>query len=422
MPTWGVTPAGFALKPLSFILADYQSAWLANVDPEANLAPTTPEGQILGILANADSELWELAQAAWNAYDREDVEGAGLDNLGDLQGAPREGESFTQVFCTLTISAGSAPYAPGSLIANVAGVPALTFSNLAAVTSAMISGGVATVLMQATTIGPTPTVNPGTLTQITSPVTGWTAITNPSYQSQLGANEETDSAYIVRQIQEIAGEGSSNASATAAALIALGAAQTPPITVTCEVLENTTDVPLVFGSLTLPPHSFAAIVYDPSATLTPAQIGAVVYANKPPGIASYGTTLATIADPVLGQVTVFYTAPTAVPLFINAVIVLRPGYTLAGVQAAIQAALVAAAVAPTPPSGAAPAGQLLPGSPVIGSQLAGVIMGVPGVFDLQALTFGTSASPTNTLPLPVSPTNIATVLATNIAVSTGIYP
>jgi hypothetical protein len=179
-PLYGVTPAGFVAQPLQSILADLQSAWLADVDPTADLSPTSPEGQWLGILANRYAALWELAQAAWDAYDRGEVEGAGLDNLGDLIGIPREGPSFTQVTANLTLDPTLAPYLAGTLIANVVGIPALTFSNLGDVTAIDIEGDVATgVTMQATTNGPTGAITPGTLTEITTPVNGWTAITNP---------------------------------------------------------------------------------------------------------------------------------------------------------------------------------------------------------------------------------------------------
>jgi hypothetical protein len=60
------------------------------------------------------------------------------------------------------------------------------------------------------------------------------------------------------------------------------------------------------------------------------------------------------------------------------------------------------------------------------SQLSAVVQGVPGVFDVQVLTFGPAASPVNTSPLTVAPTNIATILAatvsTNVVVTQGNLP
>jgi hypothetical protein len=218
---YGVTPAGFVAQPIQSILADLQAAWLADVDPVADFSSTTPEGQWLGILANRYAAIWALAEASWNAYQRDEVEGAGLDNLGDLIGIPREGPSFTQVTATLTLDPSLAPYPAGTLIANVVGTPALTFSNLGDVVAIDIVAGVASVTMQATTDGPTGTINPGTLIEITTPVNGWTAITNPLRQTQLGTNVELDPDYQLRQVEEIASDGAATSPSTIAALYVL---------------------------------------------------------------------------------------------------------------------------------------------------------------------------------------------------------
>jgi hypothetical protein len=68
---YGVTPAGFVAQPIQSILADLQAAWTGTVDTTADLSPTTPEGQWLGILANRYAAIWALAEASWNAYNRQ---------------------------------------------------------------------------------------------------------------------------------------------------------------------------------------------------------------------------------------------------------------------------------------------------------------------------------------------------------------
>jgi hypothetical protein len=92
----------------------------------------------------------------------------------------------TTVVCTLTISASDAPYPAGSLVANVVGESSQTFTNVAAVTSSEISGGIATgIVFQSTSATDQTPVAAATLTQITAPVTGWTTITNPAAQAQI---------------------------------------------------------------------------------------------------------------------------------------------------------------------------------------------------------------------------------------------
>jgi hypothetical protein len=425
MPAYGAGPAGFVVKPQSAILADMQAQVWSTIDPAMDLSVQTPDGQFLAIYANDMGAAWELLQICYNQFNREDVEGAGADNLGDLVGVPREGESYTQVVCDVTLAAGT--YAAGALVANVFGSPAQTFTNASAITSA--GGVVSGVLFQSTVPGETPAVNPTTLTAITGPVTGWTTINNPLGQSQLGANQEPDALYLPRQAAEIAAEGSSSPGATAAALEELGASQSPPVTLSVTVLENTGPLQVVTGAVVLPPHSYAVVVYDDGtgwalSTAGQALIGQVIYANKPAGIATVGTVAVPVVDPVLGIQVVNYIVPTAAPLYIVMYVVPRPGIVFATLQLAIEAALVAAAVAPNLTGGIPPLGQLTPGAYVVGAQLEAVVMGVPGVFDIYGpggigtpIAFDIVPTPTNIKPLKPLATQVATIDVTKITIN-----
>lgn len=438
MPAYGVTPAGFVVPPTAVILQQMQQQIWDEIDPQLDLSPQTADGQILGIIANGYASLWEIAQIAYNQFNREDAEGASLDNIGDITGSPRETESFTQVICTLTIDAAHAPYAAGSLTANVENEPSQTYTNLYPVTAAQISGGIATgVLFQSTIGGQVPFVNDNTLNTITSSVTGWTAINNPGSgtqtQTQTGTNEETDAKYMLRQVEELAAEGTCNPAACAAAIQKLGAAQAPPIALTVSVLTNTSAFQQTIQGVVLPPHSFQVVIYEADglgwiAGAGGPLIGQVIWENTPSGISSYGPNPQQITDPTLGVQTVYYNTPQAEPIFISATIVPAPTYkgTFAQLTAAVQSALVAAAVAATPANGNPPVGQLAPGTPVVQAQLKAVMMSVPGVFDVPTLTFDFVSSPTNTAPLLLSANQVATILAstvaTNVVLTQGAYP
>lgn len=443
MPADGLTPAGFVVRTFTTILQRIQNALLASpaFGPEIDLSPTSPEGQLTTTAANMLSELWELVGLLVSQFSPNNAEGAMQDNIGAIRGIPREGASATEVLCTLTISAADAPYAIGSLVASVQGSPGYTFDNDVIVTSAMISGGIATgVLFVAQTPGASATVNPNTLTNIVNPVTGWTAITNPLAQSEPGTNEELDSAYIARQTTELATKGSCNPPSTQANVYAflqsLYAAANNGQPFAVNLYNNTSLSSVNFGTATspyfVPGKSFAVVVYDPASLApqsgpaapkgaAPTSLAAAIWQNDPAGISSFGTTTGTVTDPVLGQQPVSWSYPTGLPLFLSATIAIRSGFTWGtpttpgSVYASILAALVAAAVAPTPASGVAPTGQLLPGTSVVQSQLEAVIMSVPGVFDVQVLTFGFSASPVNTAPLVVSPLQVPTISSTTVA-------
>ena len=132
MPAFGATSAGFVVMPLATILQGMQQQAWQTIDPALDLSASTPDGQMLAIVAAQAGSAWELLQIAYNQYNREDTEGAGLDNVGDLTGTPRAGASYTQVYCDVTVTTGGAPYAPGALLASVVGSPTFTFSNVPA--------------------------------------------------------------------------------------------------------------------------------------------------------------------------------------------------------------------------------------------------------------------------------------------------
>jgi len=434
LPAYGATQAGFVVKPLASILADLQQAVWDAIDPNLDLSPQTPDGQMLGIIANALAAQWELAQIAYNQYNREDAEGASLDNIGDLTGTPRETATYSVVSCTCVFGGtSSTPFAAGALVANVKGQPGQQYANLYPVipSSTTLTG----VLFESATIGEVPAVNDGTLDTITTPVSSpvtWVSINNPGPASQVavGTNEELDAAYMLRQVEELAAEGTCNPSATASALLKLAADQAPPIQLSVQVIENTTDSATMVQGVQLPPHTYMVILYenDQLGWLNGPQggplVGAAIYNNKPAGITSFGTVPQTITDPVLGTIVVYWTAPTQLPLYVSATVVPAPTYkgSFTTLQAAVQAALIAASQQQTPANGFPAPGQLVPGSAVVGSQLEAVIMGVPGVFDVQALTFGFGSSPTNTAPLVLTAAQIATLAAGNIIVTQGSYP
>ena len=429
MTTYGVTQAGFVAKPTSAILAGFESSELATMDPAIDLSATSPLGQLNGIVANALSEAWQVLGVAFNSNNRQAAEGAILDNVGGLVGIPREGESYTQVYADLHFTSGAvgSTYVAGQLVANVAGNASFTFANLLPliVTATAMPG----VLMQSQNIGATAGVNPNTLNVITNTVSGWVSVNNPAAQSQLGANAELDANYSARQESELGVIGSCNPSATVAAILQLGASQEPPVSLSASEVENGSNATITVGTITLPPHTYAVVVYDSagwSATSTgQSAIAQVIWNNKPAGITSIGSTTVLVSDANLGSQPVSFSVATPLPLYVSAALVIRTGYTFAGVSSSAATALIQASTALTPAGGTPPNGQLVPGGTVIGSQLQAVLMGVPGVQDVQSLTFDFSAVPTNTSPLSVPSTQVATITAadlTNLVFTPGVFP
>ena len=433
MPTWGLTPAGFVVKPLANILSDMQAQALATIDPAYDLSPQTPDGQFLGIVANVAASLWELGQAVYGGYNRGDCEGFGLDAIGDITGTPREGESATLVTATITpnSSATGQTIAAGAFQAYVANEVSLTFQNAYAFTLPSGSGQTVSVVMECTTLGPTPTINPGTLTGIVAPVTGIASVTNVGSQSQLGTDAELDTAYMVRQESEVANAGGScNAAATAAAVVELGASQEPPVTLSSYVIENTGPTQQTIQGLVLDPGEYAVVIYDSSGTGWAAGAGlpliGLLYNYRPAGQEIYtgaGATTYTVNDPVLGLQTVAYVPITPVTLNIVANVLPLPAYAGTAawgeLSAAISAALVNASIAPIPASGIVPPGRYTPGGWVVIGAIESVIQAVPGVWEAETVQISVNGGSLTSSSQPVGALNIAALNTITITQASG---
>ncbi len=138
MTTYGLTPQGFIIKPLPQILADFGTAQQSTIDPQLNLDPSGPLGQLNGIVAAAASENWQVLQAVNDQLKRANAEGTQLDGIGDLTGDLRLAPKPSSVFCNCGLLAANSPYPSGTLVAAVSGYPSIQFSNVDLIMGAMV--------------------------------------------------------------------------------------------------------------------------------------------------------------------------------------------------------------------------------------------------------------------------------------------
>lgn len=83
--SFGVTPTGFARKPLNVILSELEAAAVAEFGPDAITSSQSPFGQLLGLMANFAARNWEVAEAAYHARDPDQSEGLQLDMLATMR-------------------------------------------------------------------------------------------------------------------------------------------------------------------------------------------------------------------------------------------------------------------------------------------------------------------------------------------------
>lgn len=389
--TFGVTPNGFELKTLQDILSEIQASELSNVDAALDLDPDQWLGQINAAVAQQDAIDWELLAYCYSQFDRGNADGVFLDNLGALVGVPRLKAFKGSVPLSCGLVSGTTLVA-GSAIANVAGQPANRWTPKESFTAP--STGNFTVIFEATETGPI-TANAGTISVITTPVSGWNSVLNMA-DAAPGRNREEDADYRLRQQSELSAPGSTTYPAMRADVLAIEGVQQ------ALVVENVEDYTDLDG---LPPHSFEVTIFDGTVPeVADADIAKVIFDNKPSGIKSHGSIATNVVDDQGFTREVRFSRATQKPVYLSyGVQVDFDSYPVDG-NDQVKAAVVAAGL------------DMQMGQDVTYTKFAALALGVPGVKDVT-MFLGFTPMPMGTAKLPITRREIATFDSANIVVS-----
>lgn len=439
MPTYGITPAGFFLKPVTQIVQDLDDACQAQIDAALDVSTPSPQGQLNGVFGAAVGDVWALAQVAFNEFNPDDVEGSLQNNLGQLSGILRLNTQVSSCYCSVALAAGT--YAAGSLVATVAnpGGPPMAngapnpsigqqFSNANQITigigqlNQFGQVGADNVLFVALNPGPIicpgsstglpgngPTPNPpfpGWLCTIATPVTGWSGVSNTT-DALIGNVLEADTDYRVRREKQLGATSASQVDQIRAAILAI------PYVIGCNVIENRTmAVQPITG---LPPKSFQAVVYA-NSFVDWSSVAQTIWNNKPAGMQPYGNTFQLVRDSQGNFQPLYYTQVQPVSLAMIFTVAFFPNVSSAdksGIaaqlrQTAVQLSLGYDYAGNPLPTGTP--GVLTPGSIVYAQAYKIMPLSIGGVDDVQSLLLSVApiTAPTSP-PTPTSPSNITTI-------------
>ena len=151
-------------------------------------------GQVYQNVGLSASEQGELVEAVAQAFNIQTASGVALDNLVLLAGIQRTEDAYSTVTLTCGANAAGATIPAGSLVREPG-------SNVQWETDEQVVVGASstnTVSATATVAGAN-AASAGTITQIDSPVYGWTTVTNAA-AANLGATEESDAALRLRYL------------------------------------------------------------------------------------------------------------------------------------------------------------------------------------------------------------------------------
>ena len=399
MITVGPTATGFDTPSTQDILSAIEAAERAAIDPALDVSSDQPLGQLNGIVAQVASDVCAALQATYESVDPNTAEGVSLDNVASLTGTIRPAARATVVACTVTTNA--AANIPAGSLASVAGHADQVF----ALSSSVSTTAAATVAASfvCTVDGPVD-VQPGTLTNIVTPIAGWTAVTNAT-AGAIGQNADTDTQLRLLRTQEIAQSGSCAADALRARILEISGV------ISAQVYENDTDAAVsvttsntTTTTLVRPPHSFEVVFWDgASPAASNSTVATTIWDNKPTGATMVGTSSGTTTDALGATQTIYYSRAVGKRLYVT--VHVAKGTNYVG-DSAVATAL----------SSYITSSQIDPGTDIIAYRLAQVIMDLTGVDDITLLEFDFTASPSNTANLVLAYDAVATLATADVTV------
>lgn len=325
MSDYGITAVGFNRKRLDTIISEMEADLKAVFGVNFNLAPESPDGQMVGIFAKALADLYEIAESSYNSVNVSAATGAALSRLVQLGGVTRKAAAPSRADILVTGTPGAVIPA-GSEVKSPDTGAAFTTDDVITLSA----GGSGTGTVTAADSGPT-AVQAGTIVEVSTPVAGWATVTNPS-NGTTGSNEETDAELRTRYIATRGVAGAGTVDAIYAAVSNLSGVTE------LRVEENRNDSTIIESGL--PGHHVRVTVVGGDDD----EIAAAIWQNKPAGIGTNGNQFLRLLDSQGNPQGVSFSRPAPVNIHVE---ILLTGVSdpegdpkLTGVAALIKTAIV----------------------------------------------------------------------------------
>ena len=281
---------GLTLKSLTEIVDELEAGMVAIYGSDINVAPDTPDGQMINIFSQAAIDLREVLNDIYTSMDPDQAQGTVLDQRVALIGIIRNGGTFTVVPVDITVDRNVTLVGLDAL-SDTIDIPAGVFTvkedaagtQFVLLATVSLTAGLTALPFRAVTLGAV-TVATNTITSAVTAIAGVTAINNSSGVTAQGLDEESDAALRTRRMRSIG-----NFSVGFLDSIQGNILDIEGVTAAV-VYENSTGVTDVDG---IPAHSIWAIV-DGGAN---ADIAQMIYAKKSAGSGMYGDITVDVVRP-----------------------------------------------------------------------------------------------------------------------------
>ena len=297
-----ITDSGLVIKRLADILNEYNSEFDGLLGENTDVSPTSPLGQIIGVMAERESLIWSLAEGLYSSQYPEFAFKRSLDLAASITGTIRRQATRS------TISNGIARGDDGTTVPHgtiISTSEDTRFETLEDATINIADGATfksSSIPMRAIDTGPLK-ADIGTLTNIITPVSGMDSFTNET-AAVLGTNQEKDSELKLRRNRELNAAGVATIGAIQAAL------SRRDLVTSVQVFENRDSITDIDGR---PPHSIEAMIQgDHNQAL-----GEALFNAAPAGVAFFGNQSVTVLDSEGVEQVVRFSRPIVTNLFVN---------------------------------------------------------------------------------------------------------
>lgn len=310
---------GLQVETLAAITASLTAAFQSIYGADINVGPNSPDGQLIGILAQNIADVLELLVQVYNSFSLESAFGTTLDQRMAMSGIARKQGTYTQAYVVVTVSQALNLVGQNALILDP-NAQVFTVTDDAgnqfqlANSYSFVGAGSQSLLFKSVVIGQIQTL-PNTITIIFTAQLGVISVNNPTTASDVqGLPEETDPQMKIRQANSYYLQAVGPADAIRAALLSV-----PDIS-DAYVVENDTN-----GTVdTVPAHSVWVIVNGGTAP----EIAQVIYTKKAPGCGMKGSNSQIVVRPQGNSFTAYWDNALTQALTIRATLVPKiPGET-----------------------------------------------------------------------------------------------
>lgn len=307
---FGVTPTGFVKKTIDDITveitADLQES--DSFGSDFDLRQSTAQYQFISSFARQFAMLWDQAENLYNSRFVNLSENNELDYNVKFIGLRRS--QSVKATGEATFTGENATIVPlGFIIQDSNGIQFETTE------SGTVVSGTVTLDIRALISGTSGNVPASTITEIFNPLSGITAVTN-ALSTENGVNKETDEELRERYTDSLSIGGGSTTNAVRAALL--------QVTSVTDVIVRNNETDTTVG--VIPPHSIAPVVLGGAND----DIFQSIFDNKAGGIQSFGTLTKTFNDDNNNNITIGFSRPTLVDVWIRVTVTSNSNYPTDG--------------------------------------------------------------------------------------------